>query len=396
MSHKLWYIVHIFPWFILALFLWAGRSDVYREAEILAEVRDKILTSYVEPVTSDQLLTNALQGMMSGLDEYSEYLDEDGLRQIYETTEGEFIGLGIVVSIENGMLTIIAPVEDSPAAKAGVLAGDKITAIDDQNTESMSLNEAVRKMRGEQGTTVKLTIIHEGSRIPQDIYVMRGAIQIHSIKDQQMLTDSIAYLRLTKFNKNTASELEQAMQTLQQQGMKSLIIDLRFNPGGLMTAAVEVINLFISDGIIVYTKGRTPDSFQVFRATSGNTDTKLKLAILVNKRSASASEIVAGSLQDHRRAVVVGERSYGKGLVQTIIPLRDEKSAVKMTTARYYTPSGRSIQKTKDNPGGVMPDVVVNISREQEQKLMEQFYQGNKGTLGDDAQLKQAIEALKK
>lgn len=390
-TSKIWYIIHIFPWLILSLFLWANHRDVYREAEVLSEVREKILTSYVDPVTSDKLLKNALQGMLSGLDEYSEYLDEENLRQVLENTQGEFIGIGVVVSVESGMITVIAPVEDSPAAKAGILAGDKILSIDDQSTELMNLNEAIRRMRGDEGTPVRLKVIHEGSHIPIDIPITRGIIHIHSIKDQKMLTHSIGYLRLTKFNKNTAGELQQAIESLRLQGMKSLIIDLRFNPGGLMESAVEVLNLFVSDGILVYTKGRTPDSFQVFRAVANNTYKDLGLAILINKHSASASEIVAGSLQDHKRAFIVGERSYGKGLVQTIMILRDEHSAVKITTARYYTPSGRSIQRTQDNLGGVVPDTIVSISKEQEQKLMEQFYQGIKDSTADDIQLKQAM-----
>jgi len=376
----------------------ASNRDAYREAEIIAEVREKILASYVDTVPSEKLVKGALQGMMSVLDDYSEYLDEDMLRQLYENTEGEFIGVGIVVTLENGVLSVIAPLEDSPAAKAGILPGDQILKIDHISTEIMGLNEAVLKLRGNPGSSITLTVLHENSKIPKDISMLRDVIQIHSVKAATLIDPQagIGYLRLTKFNKQTGKELAQAIENLVQQGMKSLILDLRFNPGGLVDAAVAVVDLFVQDGVIVYTKGRSPDSYQVFRATPQSGYESLPLVVLVNKRSASASEIVSGSLQDHHRATVIGERTYGKALVQTVLGLRDEKTAIKMTTARYYTPAGRSLQKTKEQEGGVVPDIAVIISVDEEQTLMQEFYQNaSKVPKSTDLQLQKAVEFLK-
>ncbi len=393
------YIFIALPWIILSGILVAHNHDVYYEAELLAEVREKIFSNYVDSVASKKLLKGALQGMMSELDEYSEYLDEDMLKQVYENTEGEFVGIGVVLTMENGFLTILSPIEDSPAAEAGILAGDRILAIDGQNTDRWTLEEATLKMRGQQGTTIKLTIRHEGNKTSQDIIIVRKTIQIVSIKGSKIVdsANKVGYMRLTEFNRHTKDELIKNIQNLQQQGMKSLVLDLRFNPGGLMDAAVDVVNLFVSDGIIVYLKGRTAENYRVFRASSQALFENIPLIVLLNKRSASASEIVAGSLQDHRRAKIVGERSYGKGLVQTVISLRDEKTAIKLTTARYYTPSGRIIQKTKEKEGGIVPDISIPISLEEEQKILEQFYQSknNKENVLD-IQLQKSIELLKK
>ncbi|NUM35240.1 MAG: S41 family peptidase [Candidatus Brocadiae bacterium] len=399
----------LFSFFVLFLvvsflflpeFLSAYQKDIYREAEIMAEVREKIITNYVEDVPSEKILKGALQGMTGILDPYSEYLDEEAYKQLFESTEGEFIGIGIVISIEDGVLTVVSPVEGSPSARAGILAGDKIIAINGELTEGLTVSEAAQKLKGKKGTKLILSVIHEGSKVAQEITIIRDLIQIHSIKNAQMIDQEakIGYFRLTKFNKHTEKEVGDAIENLVAQGMKSLIIDLRFNPGGLLDSAVDVVNYFITEGVIVYTKGKTPDSYKVFRATNKKSYEDLHLVVIINKRSASASEIVAGALQDYHRAIIVGNRSYGKGLVQTILRLRDGKSAIKLTTAKYYTPSGRSIQKGKDIEGGVLPDIQVPITDEEEKDLMQQFYETldkDKKKSADRA-LDEAISVMKK
>lgn len=375
-----------------------ANSDMYREAELLSEVREKILHQYVEEVPSQKVLTGALQGMMSVLDIYCEYLDEDNFKQLYDNTEGEFIGIGVVITMEEGILTVISPVDDSPAAKAGILAGDKIVAINGEPADAIAIQDAIKKLKGEKGTSLVLTVIHEGSKVPEEITIVRSVIQIHSIKNAQMIDTEagIGYLRLTKFNKHTDEELLTWIEKLRAQGMKSLILDVRFNPGGLMDAAIEIVSNFIESGVVVYTKGRTAYSHKVYHVLDKKRYLDLNLVVLVNKRSASASEIVAGSLQDYHRAIIVGQRTYGKGLVQTILPLRDGKQAIKLTTAKYFTPNGRSIQKSNEKEGGVLPDVQVPITLDEEKDLMQYFYETKAQKRLVDKQLQEAISLLKK
>ncbi|MBP7022308.1 MAG: S41 family peptidase [Planctomycetes bacterium] len=370
----------------------------YRDAELLAEVRERIMQNYVDEVSSKQLLNGALQGMLNTLDPYCEYLDKEAYKELFEISEGEFVGIGIVVGVENGMITVLSPVEDSPAAKAGILAGDRILFIENESTENMRLNEVIQKIRGVKGSKVKLSVLHVGEQIPEIIQVTRDTIHISSIKDAHIIDEiyKIGYLRLTKFNKHTGEELEQTIEKLLQQDMKSLIIDVRYNPGGLLNAAIDVVNLFIEKGTIVYTQGRTLGSKSTFTADNKKNYLDLPLVLLVNKRSASASEIVAGALQDYNRATIVGTTTYGKGLVQTILPLRDEETAIKITTARYYTPLGRSIQKTDTNPGGVEPDIEIPITTDEEKDLMLQFYKHTEVNYNKDKQLQQAIKILQK
>lgn len=380
--------------------LFAYSVDAYREAEVISEIRDKIRQYYVDDIPAEKIFRGALAGMVSVLDQHSEYLDEDNYKQLFEGTEGEFIGIGIEISQEEGILTVISPIEGSPAAKSGVLAGDKIIAIDGQSTEGLSLPDAVRRLRGKKDTRVVLTVIHEGSKTTTDVEIVRDRIQIQSIKDASIVDQeqAIGYLRIVKFNRHTGEELRKSVAELTQQGMKSLVIDLRFNPGGLLDAAVAVVDAFIADGVVVYTKGRNPESHKVYRATDDNGYDKLPLAVLVNKRSASASEIVAGALQDYHRAVLVGSHTYGKGSVQSVIPLKDEKSAIKLTTAKYYTPSGRSIEKGQDIAGGIQPDVKVELTLEEERELVNWLYgtARPKGVVGSmDKQLHKAMAVLK-
>lgn len=390
--------------FLLIGFVWellpAYTLDAFRDAEIIAEVRHIIQKNYIEDISSQKLLEGSLQGMVSVLDEYSEYLDEEDYRKLAEGTEGKFVGIGIEITQENKILTVIAPIEDSPAAKAGILAGDKIIAIDRKSSEGMSVSEAVKILRGDKGDRVMLTVIHEGSKVSEDITVVRDTINIESIKDCSMVDQEhgIGYLRLVKFNNNTSEKLREKIDWLSAQGMKSLILDLRFNPGGVLQSAVDVVNCFLKEGVIVYTKGKTSKSRTIFRATPENTYDKLTLAVLVNKSSASASEIVAGALQDHHRAVIVGAKTYGKGMVQSIITLRDEKTAVKLTTAHYYTPAGRNIQRDeRDSEGGIEPDILSPMSLEEERWLELWLRRPDKRKENnfEDRQLQKALEIIK-
>jgi carboxyl-terminal processing protease len=380
--------------------LFAYSVDTYREAEVISEIRDKIRLYYVDDIPPEKIFHGALEGMVAVLDPHSEYLDEDNYKQLFEGTEGEFIGIGIELAQENGILTVISPIEGSPAAKSGVLAGDKIVAIDGQSTEGVSLSEAVHRLRGKKGSKVILTVIHEGSKTSTEVEIERDRIQIQSTKDAAIIDRAagIGYVRIVKFNRHTGDDLRKNIADLLQGGMRSLVIDLRFNPGGLLDAAVAVVDTFVSDGVVVYTKGRNPDSHKVYRAADDNGYDKLPLVVLVNKRSASASEIVAGALQDYHRAVIVGSRTYGKGSVQSVIQLKDEKSALKLTTAKYYTPSGRSIEKGQDALGGIQPDVQVDLTLEEERELVNWLYgtAHQKGVVADgDKQLHKALAVLK-
>lgn len=379
----------------------AYSRDNFREAEVISEVRTKILSYYVDDVPSQKILKGALQGMLETLDPYSEYLDEENYRQMSEGTEGEFVGIGIEINQEHGNLTVASPIEGSPAAKAGVLAGDKIIAIDGKLTEGMSLSDCIQRLRGRQGTPVVVKVLRLTGKSPEDITIIRDKIQITSIKDPCILEreTGIGYLRLSKFNRHTGEDLRKNIDKLLQDGMRSLIIDLRFNSGGLLEASVDVVDCFVTEGVIVETKGRDRQSHKVYRAEAKDTYDKLPLVVLVNKRSASASEIVAGALQDHRRARLVGSKTYGKGSVQSILPLSDEKTAIKLTTAKYYTPAGRCIEKQGDKEGGIDPDIAVEMSPDEERELVRWFASPiqQRPTIHEhDRQLQKAVEILKK
>ncbi len=386
--------------FVILTDLFAYTLDAYREGEIIAEVRNKILTYYVSDTSPDKLLEGALNGMVSTLDAYSSYLDTERYKQIFEGTKGEFVGIGIEITIENGFLTVITPIDDSPAAKSGILAGDKILEINGESAERISLDEALKRLRGEIQEKVTLKVIHEGEKTPTDIEIIRDQIQIVSVKGVEIIErkNSIGYVRLVRFNQNSANELEEAIEDLKEQGMKKLVLDLRFNPGGLLNSAVDIVDLFISKGTIVYTKGRVTASHQTFHATNSTT-WKLPLAIIINRGSASASEIVAGALQDYHRAIIVGSKSFGKGSVQTILPLKDERTGLKLTTARYYTPSGRCIQKEPGIEGGIFPDVLLPLELDEQRQLLNWFVLRKTEVEGEpfvDKQLLKAIEALNK
>ena len=324
------------------------------------EVFDRIKRDYVEPIDDRALLENAIRGMLSGLDPHSTYLIPDDYQELQAGTSGEFGGLGIEVGMEDGFVKVIAPIDDTPAQRAGVEAGDLVIRLDDTPVKGMSLAEAVKVMRGEPGTDIVLTIVREGVDRPIRITITRDVIHVTSVRSRP-LEPGYGYVRISQFQLRTGESLREAVGKLREgagdDGLKGLVLDLRNNPGGVLNAAVSVSDAFLDKGIIVYTDGRMDDSELTFSAKGSDILDGIPLVVLVNSGSASASEIVAGALQDHRRAVIMGEKTFGKGSVQTILPLRNG-SALKLTTARYYTPSGTSIQAR-----GIVPDITLDRVR---------------------------------
>lgn len=323
------------------------------ELRAFSEVFGQIKRSYVETVDDKTLIENSIRGMLVGLDPHSAYLDPESYKELRIGTSGEFGGLGIEVSMEDGFVRVVAPIDDTPAKKAGIQAGDLIVRIDDTPVKGMTLNDAVQRMRGKPGTDIDLTIIREGEEKPLKVTITRAIIHVKSVKSRA-LEDGYGYIRISQFQTETGSGMRKAVEKLLEKNggqLKGLVLDLRNNPGGVLSAAVDVSDAFLEKGLIVYTEGRDEESKQSFRATSGDILSESPMVVLVNGGSASASEIVAGALQDHHRAIIMGSRTFGKGSVQTILPLT-ENTALKLTTARYYTPSGRSIQAE-----GIVPDI---------------------------------------
>lgn len=323
------------------------------ELRAFSEIFGRIKNNYVEEVDDKDLLNNAIRGMLSGLDPHSTYLDLDDFKALREGTSGEFGGLGIEVTMEDGFVKVVSPIDDTPAAKAGIMAGDLIVRLDDTPVKGLSLNEAVDIMRGKPDSKLLLTIIREGASKPLKIEITRAIIKVKSVK-QRMLEPGYGYVRISTFASRTGASLKEALSTLKKENdgsLKGLVLDLRNNPGGLLDAAVDVSDTFITKGLIVYTEGRVQNSNQKFNAKPNDLLKGAPLVVLVNGGSASASEIVAGALQDHDRAIIVGTKTFGKGSVQTVMPLTND-TAVKMTTARYFTPAGRSIQAE-----GIVPDI---------------------------------------
>lgn len=332
----------------------AGKESLpLEDLRIFAEIFGRIKSSYVEPIDDKELLENAIRGMVSALDPHSSYLSADEYSDLQVGTKGEFGGLGIEVGMEDGFIKVIAPIDDTPAKRAGVKAGDSIIRLDETPIKGMTLNEAVKLMRGKPGTKIQLTIIREGQTNPITIDVVRDVIKVTSIRSR--LYDGLyGYIRISQFQSRTMKDMEKALAKLNKEAggeLHGLIIDLRNNPGGILNAAVAVSDAFLDEGLIVYTEGRIDDSALRFEATRGDLVDGAPIVVLVNEGSASASEIVSGALQDHHRAVIMGRQTFGKGSVQTIIPI-NQQTAVKITTARYYTPSGRSIQAE-----GIKPDI---------------------------------------
>jgi carboxyl-terminal processing protease len=319
-----------------------------------SEVYGRIQQDYVEPVPDDKLLEDAIRGMLSGLDPHSTYLDQEQYNELKVGTTGQFGGLGIEVGMENGFVKVIAPIDDTPAFHAGIKAGDLIIRLDDKPVKGMSLNDAVKMMRGEPGSPIVLTVVREGVEQPLKITITRDIIKIKSVKSR-LLEDGYGYLRITSFQSKTGDNMVEAIDEMKKKGaLKGLVLDLRNNPGGVLNAAVAVSDAFLESGLIVYTDGRVDDAKMRFSATPNDIIGGAPIVVLINGGSASASEIVAGALQDHKRAVIMGEKTFGKGSVQTILPTSNG-GAVKLTTARYYTPSGRSIQAE-----GITPDVPIS------------------------------------
>lgn len=329
-------------------------KELFKQVQLFADSITLINTDYVEPVKVKDLVYGAIKGMMNTLDGYSQFLDPENFKEITEETKGEFGGLGIEIGMRDGVLTVIAPMEDTPAFKAGIQAWDKIVKIDDEITRDITLDEAVRKLRGDPGTEVIITVIREETEGILDFKIIRAIIKLESIKDVDIIEDDIGYIKLIEFQERTAKDLNKNINKLRKQGAQSLILDLRNNPGGLLDSSIEVADQFLEQGkMIVYTQGRDPKNRIEFKAKGKSDFNDMDIVILVNKGSASASEILAGALKDNKRALVVGVTTFGKGSVQTVIPLQD-KSALRLTTAAYYTPSGGNLMDK-----GIEPDVYV-------------------------------------
>jgi len=317
------------------------------------DVYMRIKRNYVTEVDDRELLDNAIKGMLSGLDPHSSYLDEREFRDLQVGTSGEFGGLGIEVGMEDGFIKVISPIDDTPASRAGIRAGDLIIRLDDTPVKGMTLSDAVNMMRGKRGTDITLTIMREGVDSPQRFTITRDIIRVQSVRSE-LLETGFGYVRITNFQARTARDLVRAVEGLKEKGpLQGLVLDLRNNPGGVLNGAVGVSDAFLDGGLIVYTEGRLQESQFRYTASPGDVAGGVPMVVLVNEGSASASEIVAGALQDHRRAVIMGAPTFGKGSVQTILPLAQD-TAIKLTTARYFTPEGRSIQAE-----GIQPDIRI-------------------------------------
>jgi carboxyl-terminal processing protease len=335
----------------------AAGGDTYSQLNLFGEVFERVKTDYVEKPDDAKLVEGAINGMITSLDPHSRYMNDSAWREMQETTHGEFGGLGIEVTMEDGLIKVVAPMDDTPAAKAGILSGDLVTQIDDEAVQGLTLEQAVNKMKGPINTKTKLTIIRKGKDAPLDVSIVREIIRVRPVS-YHVDGGNIGYIRVSSFNEQTTDELKSAISDISKQvpseSLAGYVVDLRNNPGGLLDQAVSVSSAFMARGEIVSTRGRTPEETQRFTAHGGDLTKGKPLVVLINGGSASASEIVAGALHDHKRATLIGTRSFGKGSVQTIIPLGAGNGALALTTARYFTPSGRSIQAK-----GVAPDIEV-------------------------------------
>ena len=331
----------------------------FDEIRTFADIFARVKKDYVQSVEDKELMKSAIRGMLSGLDPHSTYLDKSEYQDLYEGTTGEFGGLGIEVGLEDGFVKVIAPIDDTPAERAGVKAGDVIIRLDDKPVKGMTLDEAVNIMRGKPGEPIILTIVRDGEEKPLKIKIVRAIIKVKSVKSR-ILEPGYYYLRITQFQSHTATLLREAIEELNKENLDpvlGVVLDLRNNPGGVLNGAVSVADIFLEEGLIVYTEGRSSDSASKFHAKPGDMINGAPLVVIVNGGSASASEIVAGALQDQKRAIILGEKTFGKGSVQTILPMNNG-DAIKLTTARYYTPSGNSIQAK-----GITPDIELQSLR---------------------------------
>ncbi|OPZ30804.1 MAG: Carboxy-terminal processing protease CtpB precursor [Lentisphaerae bacterium ADurb.BinA184] len=369
-------------------------AEALEKLGVMMRVMQLIRQDYVDGGQTDytSLIYDAMQGMVSGLDPYSAFMSPDEYEEMVDSTEGQFGGLGVVVTLRNGMLTVVAPMEGTPGQKAGLLPGDRIVEINGESTEDMKLSEAVNRLKGEPGTSVKLTLYRESTDETREVEIVRAIIEVASVKGARLLADGIGYVRLVQFDEQTAADLGVALAGLKEQGMTALILDLRSNPGGLLVSAVDVCSLFLDEKkLVVSTEGRQPSQKSEYFTGGRQRYVDLPIAILINKGSASAAEIVAGCLQDYKRAVLVGETSFGKGSVQNVIRLPDE-SALRLTTAMYYTPSHRVIH---DN--GIEPNIEVPLSADQIKALAQRqmdLAAADAPEPAVDPQLARALESL--
>ncbi|MFW5487951.1 MAG: S41 family peptidase [Desulfovibrio sp.] len=339
----------------------ADEEDPFAPLKRFSQVLGLVEDYYVKDISRKELIDDSIKGMLQQLDPHSAYMPPEEFKEMQQSTSGEFSGIGIEISMDNGRLIVVSPIEDTPADKAGLRSGDFIIEINGESTQDLSLMDAVKKIRGPKGKAVNLTILHTDSQKPETVSIVRDSIPIHSVKNES-LDDGYLYVRLTRFNDNTTEELHKALKEYtKDHQLKGVVLDLRNNPGGLLNQAVKVSDTFLEDGLIVYIQGKSQTSRKDYKASKQSGDVKTPLVVLINAGSASASEIVAGALQDHHRGLIIGERSFGKGSVQTVIPLPDG-SGIKLTTALYYTPNGRSIQAE-----GIKPDLSIPFEKPKEQ-----------------------------
>jgi len=396
--------------------VWAEKTPTsddipLKDLRTFTEVMSRIQQDYVEDVSDEELIRQAIRGMVSGLDPHSSYLDAEQYKQLQSGTRGEFGGLGIEVGMKDGFVTVIAPIEGTPAAEAGIEAGDTIVRVDGEPTKGMSLQEAVDLMRGEPGSDITLSVLRDGDDQPLEITITRAVIEIESVSSR-LLAPGFGYVRISQFQSGTGDEALQAIEGLREQAggsLRGMVLDLRNNPGGVLDAAVSVSDAFLSSGQIVSTKGRIKRADQGFSATPNDALGGAPLVVLVNGGSASASEIVAGALQDQGRAIIMGRRTFGKGSVQNVVPL-PEGAALKLTTARYFTPSGRSIQAEGIEPDVAVARLEVQRSKTEDSRIKEsdlrrhlENQDGDQGASGakadtlasDDYMLAEALNLLK-
>lgn len=361
----------VFPYVNFAI------DQTYQQLKIMVDVMELIRESYVDTIDPKKLVYGAAKGMVAELDDYSQFMEPDVYERVKSDTEGEFGGIGIRVEMSDGWLTVVTPLPNTPAWRAQMMPGDKITKIEGESTKDIIIDMLIKKLRGTPGSKVNITVAHEPADknaewVTRDLTLTRELIKTENVRFK-MLDGKIGYIKIVEFTGHATENVAKALGTMKGKGMEALVLDLRYNPGGLLTSAVDISKMFMnSDRMIVYTKGRKPENHQEFRAGSSAPYETLPLVILINRYSASASEIVAGAMQDNKRAVVVGERSFGKASVQSIIPLPD-KSALRLTIAKYYTPNGKSIQHdAKGETGGISPDIAIKVPLETEKKLLQQ------------------------
>jgi len=357
---------------VMCTFVWNSRSvhaqsdEIYEQMKLISEVYSHIENDYIEPKDGEEIIRGACEGMVGKLDDFSQFMPPDTHKRMKEDTKGEFGGLGIRIGIRDGILTVITPLPGTPAYRLGILPGDKIMKIEGESSKGITLHEALNKLRGKPGTKVTISIQREEEKDLLDFTITREKIQIHTVYSE-MLQKKVGYIRLSEFNEHTVGEFRHAWKELAKQGMKALVLDLRNNPGGLLTSAVEICRSMIGDNrLIVYTQGRNPGQTVKFFAGSKPKNSVIPLVVLINKGSASGSEIVAGCIKDWKRGVLVGEKTFGKGSVQSVFSLSDG-SGLRLTTARYYTPSGTCIDKI-----GIEPNITVEVSRQLAVKIMQQ------------------------